>query len=209
MAIIGVTGGIASGKSAFSGILSRLIGCEVLDADAIARRLLAEDPDVRSEVMAQVLRDAYPGGGPPDRAALRKVVYSNPEAKARLERILHPRVRKEWVAACEWARAESRHCIVDIPLLFETSAQGLFDVTLVVACSRTVQQGRLTSRGLEPDIAASIVASQLPSSAKIALASHVVWNDGTRECLEAQAREFAVFLEAFSPGERKSLDGVE
>ena len=82
--------------------------------------------------------------------------------------------------------------LVDIPLLFETDAQRHFDFTITVACSPDVQQARLMARGLDPVLAKKIIRAQMPAPEKIALSSHVVWNDGDLAALKDQAEYFAL-----------------
>ena len=192
MAVIGITGSIASGKSTFKDLLVKLLACEVMDADALARNLLEKDECVRREVLSAISPDAYKPDGTPDRSEIRRIIYSDPAAKARLEAILHPRVRKIWVEAAEVAKSEGRHLIVDIPLLFETDAAGHFDFIVTVACSPDVQLLRLVERGIETVLAKKIIHSQMPVPDKIARSSHVVWNDGGLSALSDQAEQFAV-----------------
>lgn len=191
MAIIGITGSIASGKSTFRDLLAPLLPAQFLDADAIARVFLNGDADVRAEVLAAISPNAYGPDGSADRGEIRRIIYSDAAAKARLEAILHPRVRRTWVAAAELARREGRHVLVDIPLLFETRADPHFDLVITVACSPDVQQARLTSRGVDSTLARKILHSQMPVSEKIARSSHVVWNDGHLQALKDQAGHLA------------------
>jgi len=194
MAVIGITGSIASGKSALRDLLAPLLPAETLDADLIARNLLDQDPDVRVRVKAGISPRAYRADGSADRLEIRRIIYSDPAAKSRLEAILHPLVRKTWTAAASLAREENRHLIVDIPLLFETGAAGHFDFVITVACSPEVQNARLAARGIAPDLARSILSTQMPAAEKISRSTQVVWNDGSLAALEAQAREFAATL---------------
>lgn len=194
MAVIGITGSIASGKSTFKDLLVKILASEAVDADAIARNLLEKDDCVRREVLSAISPEAYKPDGTPDRSEIRRIIYNDAAAKARLEAILHPRVRKIWVEAAELARSEGRHLIVDIPLLFETDAAGHFDFIITVACSPDVQLRRLVERGLEPVLAKKIIHSQMPVPDKIARSSQVVWNDGDLPALMDQAEQFGVLI---------------
>lgn len=198
MGVIGITGSIASGKSTLRDILAARLSAEALDADFIARDLLENDSVVRARVAAEISPLAYPGGGPADRAEIRRVIYGDPAAKSRLEGILHPLVRAVWTAAAVRARRENRNLIVDIPLLFETDAAKHFDFVITVACSQEVQRARISDRGLDPDLAARIIGAQMPVDEKIVRTSQVVWNDGGLEALDAQAREFVSGMRAGS-----------
>jgi len=194
MAVIGITGSIASGKSTFRDFLVPILPAQAVDADAIARYLIEEDPDVRAQVLAAISPLAYKPDGLPDRAEIRRIIYGDPAAKARLEAILHPRVRKTWLHEAELANKEKRHLLVDIPLLFETGAAPLFDITVTVACSPDIQQSRLVARGLDAGLTQKILLSQMPVPEKIARSGHVVWNDGKLDALKDQAEYFAARL---------------
>jgi dephospho-CoA kinase len=125
---------------------------------------------------------------------IRRIIYGDPAAKARLEAILHPRVRRVWLEEAAVAKTEGRHLLVDIPLLFETGAAPHFDFTITVACSPDVQQARLAARGMDAGLAKKILLTQMPVPDKIARSSHVVWNDGNLSALNDQAEYFAAWL---------------
>ncbi|MEI6033011.1 MAG: dephospho-CoA kinase [Verrucomicrobiae bacterium] len=199
MAVIGITGSIASGKSTLRDILAALLPGEVFDADLAARDFLDHDPEVFRQVKAEVSEAAYREDGSADRQEIRRIVYSNPAAKSRLEAILHPLVRKAWTAAAARARAERRHLIVDIPLLFETNAAGEFDFVVTVACSPEVQNARLAARGISPELSERILSSQMPAAEKILRSTQVIWNDGCLAALEAQASELASLVSKSLP----------
>jgi len=196
MAIIGITGGIASGKSTFSRALAGSLAAWIFDSDACARELLDSDPAVREAVIRDILPTAYRVDGTPDRAAIRALVFSDPAAKARLEAILHPLVRARRQALADDVRADGRDLLVDIPLLFETSASSGFDLIVTVACSPQIQTRRAMSRGLTLDQVEQIVASQWGNAQKIAQSDFVIWNDGSLRMLVAQAEELASRLES-------------
>ena len=200
MAVIGITGSIASGKSALRDLLAPILPAAALDADLIARSLLENDPGVRARVTSKISPHAYRADGSADRVEIRRIIYSDPASKSRLEAILHPLVRAAWTAAAALAREEHRHLLVDIPLLFETNAAGHFDFVITVACSPEVQIARLADRGMDPDLARSILATQMPAAEKISRSTQVIWNDGALAALEAQAREFARMVAGEKPG---------
>jgi dephospho-CoA kinase len=181
MAVIGVTGGIGSGKSTFSKMLADHLSARLFDADSAARELLESDRAVRQEITSELFAEAYSPDGKPDRAAIRRLVFHDPTAKARLESILHP-------------RQDATPVVVEIPLLFETSAERFFDCIVTVACSHETQLARTAARGLPRDEAESIIRSQLPLERKTSLAHFVVWNDGSLTNLENQASELAKIL---------------
>ena len=194
MAVIGVTGGIGSGKSTFSKMLADLLGARLFDADSAARELLESDPAVRERITSEIFAEAYSPDGKPDRAAIRRLVFHDPAAKARLESILHPRIRERWTQLAAECRQNATPLVVEIPLLFETGAERFFDRIVTVACSHETQLARTAARGLPRDEAESIIRSQLPLERKTSLAHFVVWNDGSHANLENQAGETAKTL---------------
>ncbi len=196
MAIIGITGGIASGKSTFSRALAEIRSAWIFDSDACAQELLDSDPSVREAVIRDILPTAYRADGTPDRAAIRALVFSDPVAKVRLEAILHPLVRARRQALAEDARADGRDLLVDIPLLFETGASSGFDLVVTVASSPEIQTRRAMSRGLTLAQVKQIVASQWSNAQKIAPSDLVIWNDGSLRMLQSQAEELASLLES-------------
>ena len=194
MAVIGVTGGIGSGKSTFSKMLADHLGARLFDADSAARELLESDPAVRERITTELFAEAYSHDGKPDRAAIRRLVFHDPAAKARLESILHPRIRERWTQLAAECRQNAAPLVVEIPLLFETGTERFFDRIATVACSHETQLARTAARGLPRDEAESIIRSQLPLERKTSLAHFVVWNDGSHANLENQASELAKIL---------------
>ncbi len=192
MPILGITGGVATGKSSFVRELSSLMTAELFDADVCARQLLTQD----AEVLDQVRRHFGPAvcseHGSVDRKRLRELVFSNPERRRLLESIVHPRIRERWMSLASASRTAETHLIVDIPLLFETSAFEHFDRVVVVACSASVQRERLLRiRGLDEATAAGMLSAQLDLSWKMKQCHQVIWNDFSLSLLAAQAALFA------------------
>ena len=195
MAVIGVTGGIGSGKSTFSKILADHLGARLFDADSAARELVESDLAVREKITTELFADAYTPDGRPDRAAIRRMVFHDPAAKARLESILHPLIRERWTQLAAECRQNATPLVVEIPLLFETGAERFFDRIVTVACSHETQLDRTTARGLSRDDAESIIRSQLELEQKTSRAHFVVWNDGSHANLENQASELTKILQ--------------
>lgn len=195
MAVLGITGGIATGKSSFTAMLKGMVEAEFFDSDVCAKELLDSNAEVRQEVRARVGAGALDESGEIDRGRLRKLIFDSASHKAILESILHPRIRRAWVERARRARESGVTFVVDIPLLFETKAETLFDRILVVACGRETQIGRMqTLRNMPLDLAERIIASQIPIKEKVLLADHVAWNDGAVATLRAQAEIFANIL---------------
>ena len=187
MPLLGITGGIASGKSTFRKLLLERIEADAFDTDACARELLDDDVSIREQVLEQVHPHAYEESGKPNRALLRELVYKDAAKKRTLEGILHPMIRDRWSRQAREAEAANRMFVVDIPLLFETKAESLFDKIIAVACSVELQLLRLErNRNLPREISEKIIASQMPMSVKISRSHHVVWNEGTLDILTAQ-----------------------
>ena len=195
MPALGITGGIATGKSTYAGALARELGAEVFDADQCAHELLAGDRHVQSAVREQFGPAVFHEDGTPDRPALRDRVFGDEDARQKLEAILHPRIRERWTALVAVAKSGKNWLCFDIPLLYETHVEEHFDRVIVVACSTATQRQRLrVARGLSDDIASRIIAAQLDLREKISRATHLIWNDSTTASLERQATLLANWL---------------
>jgi dephospho-CoA kinase len=190
--LLGLTGGIATGKSALARLLHERANLTAFDADTFVHELLATDHEVISAIR---LEFSLPYA-PIDRTTLRQIVFSDPAARRRLESILHPVVRARWQGLADDCRAHGRSFLADIPLLFETGAASAFDATIVVAASPQVQRQRLADRGLDREMIEAMLASQWPIGQKVALADHVIWNDGSPAELE---RQCVLLLDALFP----------
>jgi dephospho-CoA kinase len=193
--VIGVTGGIATGKSTLTRSLAGRLSAEAFDADSAVHILLREDRKVRVAIESAFGPDLYSPDGEPHRSQLRALVFSDDQKRAQLEAILLPAVRAQWLARAEAARREGIWLLVDIPLLYETAAESHCDRVVVVACSGRTQRQRLgAARGLDPELAQRIIAAQLDLQTKISKADHVIWNDSTISSLEAQGELLANWL---------------
>jgi len=191
--IIGITGGIATGKTTFARILSKLLGTECFSADEYSGILLASDVEVVKEIKERVCPDAYHVDGTPDRARLRAVIFTDPAARRELEAILHPRIGIAWQAELARHRENKLPFFVsEVPLLFEAGLEGDFHSVVCVACSEEARLARLTARPrISLDDAKKMIASQIPLNDKIERSGSVVWNDGTLDALAAQAEVLA------------------
>lgn len=195
MPVLGITGGIATGKSSFVEALRRHLPAALFDADATVHELLAGDPRVQAAIREQFGAAVLQGDGSPDRLKLRDLVFRDPARRADLESILHPAVRERWQAQAATHRTGPDWFYVDIPLLFETAAQEHFNRVVVVACSAATQRARLREkRALDDAMMEKIIGAQLDLGQKIKLADHVIWNDSTVACLDGQARLLAGWL---------------
>ena len=195
--VIGITGGISTGKSTFCQRLRDLAGAKRFDADQAARQLVNEDAEVRTLLRREFGPAIFSASGDLNRAALRAIVFADKGKKRALEQILHPRIRRQWATEAEQSRQSGEIFLADIPLLYETKGETLCDRVVVVACSQKIQLQRLIARtGLRPSDALAMISSQMPLPQKISRADHLVWNNGLLSNLEAQAAIFARFLTA-------------
>ena len=193
MPAIGITGGISTGKTALCDCLRETIpAAKFFNADQAARHLVDLDPDVKKEVAAEFGADIYSAASDLNRARLRGIILESAAKKNALEKILHPRIRRQWSAEAQNYRQSSDFFFADIPLLYETGGETLCDRVVVVACSPDVQLGRLLQRGsIDRSVAEKLVKSQMPLEEKIKRADHVVWNNGERSVLMEQAQLLA------------------
>ncbi len=198
MLTLGITGGVASGKSTLARFLAAALGdAPLFDADACVRSLLSDDPDVRGDVTHLFGPAAYAADGAPDRTLIRSLAFASPENRRALERILHPRVRAAWTTErLRWI--ETGACnffLVEIPLLYETGADRVVDRVIVAGCRVETQLRRLVKiRHVPEPIARAILASQLDPAEKIRRCDHVAWNESSPQHLLEQARILARHL---------------
>ncbi|MFV0338882.1 MAG: dephospho-CoA kinase [Chthoniobacterales bacterium] len=186
---IGLTGGIASGKSTVSKEILENFDIDHCDADVIVHELLKSDLLTRKEVLSHFGDDILDASQNINRAALGKIVFASDEKRRILEGILHPKVRMEWMRLLGAAKERSRSILVEIPLLFETRAETQLDTIVLVACSAETQLQRMIDRrGLSTERAKAILAAQMKTSEKIAKANHVIWNDGSLSCMSLQVQ---------------------
>jgi dephospho-CoA kinase len=199
MPAIGITGGISTGKSTFCDCLREIIpAAKFFDADRAARSL-AELPEVKQEILGEFGREVFSPKGDLNRARLRAIILTNATKRRSLEQILHPRIRRQWMAQAERHRNSPDFFFADIPLLYETGGETLCERVVVVACSHKVQLDRLVKRiSLKDSEAEQMINSQLPLEEKIKRADHVVWNNGDRATLMEQAKSLVVFWQAQS-----------
>jgi dephospho-CoA kinase len=185
---VALTGGIATGKS-FCLARFAALGVPVIDADVLARDVVVPGSHALDAIAERFGAGVLLPGGTLDRAALGRIVFADPVARADLEAIIHPRVYR---AIREWSvnlPAGTNLSIADIPLLFETGHHHDFDRILVCACEPAEQIRRLVARDRlsEADARARLDA-QWPIADKVARADHVIWTDGTMGETEGQVR---------------------
>ena len=199
MPAIGITGGISTGKSTFCDCLREIIpAAKFFDAD-VAAHALPKLPEVKQEILGQFGSEVFSPEGDLNRAKLRAIVFADATKRRSLEQILHPRIRRQWMAQAERHRNPSDFFFADIPLLYETGGETLCERVVVVACSHKVQLERLVKRiSLKGSEAEQMINSQMPLEEKIKRAEHVVWNNGDRATLMEQAKSLLVLWQGQS-----------
>lgn len=189
MPVIGITGGISTGKTTFCDCLRELVPTAAFfDADQAARDLSEHDPEVKELIRGEFGPAVFSASGGLNRAQMRSIVFADAEKKRALEQILHPRIRRQWSLEAERRRNSADLFFADIPLLYETGGETLCDSVVVVACSPSLQLDRLVARTQLDRLAAEqMIRAQMPLTEKIRRADHVIWNNGARALLAAQA----------------------
>jgi dephospho-CoA kinase len=187
--VVGVTGGLGTGKSTVARMLEEWRGVVVLDADRIAHDVIQPRKVAWRQILERFGKDIVHSHEDVriDRKRLAELVVEDDDARRDLEAIVHPRVLKELAAEIHELRHDThgnrrkKMVVVEIPLLFETDSQGLVDHVVVVTATPEVALRRLRERGMTEDDAARRQAAQMDLSAKAALADTVIDNSGDRE----------------------------
>lgn len=187
---VGLTGNVGAGKSTVARVW-RELGATVVDADDLARRAVEPGTEGFDRIVSRWGTGVVAEDGSLDRGALRGIVFSDPEARAGLEAIVHPAVAALREAEELEARARGETALVaEIPLLFEVGMADDFDVLVLVDAPEATRQLRLVgARGLDADEARRMIAAQMPAELKRARADVVIENTGSLAELEARARE--------------------
>jgi dephospho-CoA kinase len=186
--LVGLTGGVGSGKSTVADML-RELGASVVDADEAAHAVY-EPGSPGFDAVVREFGDQYVAGGRIDRSRLGELVFNDDDARRRLNSIVHPLVR-DWMAlrTAEAAERGAEVVVQDVPLLFENGLERLFTTVVLAYVPEEVQVERLVSgRGFTPQRAHAMIAAQMPIENKRGLAHHVINNSGTREETLTQVR---------------------
>jgi dephospho-CoA kinase len=187
MRIVGLTGNIASGKSAVAARLADH-GALVVDADVLAREAVEPGRPALAAIVGRWGPKVLRRDGALDRAALRRLVFADPAERAALDAIVHPAVGRLRNAAVETARRRGEPLVIcDIPLLFEAGLDRTVDIIVLVDAPVATRRARLIrDRALDPADADAMIAAQWPAERKRARADHIIENDGTLEDLDAK-----------------------
>jgi dephospho-CoA kinase len=196
---IGLTGGIATGKSYVVRRL-RAEGVAVVDADVLARDAVARGTPGLAAVVARFGDRVLTPEGDLDRPRLGDIVFRDEAARHDLENIIHPVVRRGIAAFFENLPPETTFAVADVPLLYETRRERHFHKVIVVACDPATQIARVMRRdGLSAEDAARRVAAQLPIEEKVRRADYVIRTDGAHAETDAQVARLLTSLRSAAP----------
>lgn len=205
---IGLTGGLATGKSTVAAMFAEL-GAPVIDADALVHELLAHDATVGSLVL-KTFGEAVAGpDGMIDRARLAATVFGDPDQVARLTGILYPRVRAR---IGEWFSEQKTHgapaAIAEVSMLYEGGATHLYDAIIVVAADLATQLERFVSRGGTADDFSARLAHQWSLEEKLKKADYIINNNGSREATREQVQRIWAALQHRNVGQSTGKEGA-
>jgi dephospho-CoA kinase len=184
--LVGLTGGIGSGKSTVARMLEAR-GAVVFDADVLAREVVEPGTPGHAAVIERFGANVLAPGGELDREALASIVFADPAARRDLEAIVHPEVRRRFAEGSEDFRETDRVVVFSAPLLVETGMHTAFEVLVVVSARSDTQIERLMrDRGMSEEAVRSRIAAQASPEARAEVADVIVDNEGSLEELEAQ-----------------------
>ncbi len=184
MLIIGLTGGIGSGKSAVSKLFAEL-GVPIIDADIVSRQLVEPGQPALQQICLAFSDEVLSANGALDRSKLRSIVFSKPDKRAQLEAILHPLIQQEMLHQA--SLLNSPYCIFAIPLLLEAGQTGLVDRILVIDAPEELRRQRIKQRDqLDDNQIDEIFTTQLQRQARLAQADDIIHNDSDLNQLRAQ-----------------------
>lgn len=186
MLLVGLTGGIGSGKSTVARLLEKR-GAVVFDADLLAREAVAPGTPGHAAVIERFGADVLAPGGELDREALASIVFADPSARRDLEQIVHPEVRRLFAEGSEAYRDTDRVVVFSAPLLVESGMHTAFEILVVVSATVATQIERLMrQRGMSEASIRARIDAQAPLEDKAAVADFIVDNEGTLDDLESQ-----------------------
>jgi dephospho-CoA kinase len=184
--LVGLTGGIGSGKSTVARLLEKR-GAVVFDADLLAREAVAPGTPGHAAVIERFGADVLAPGGELDREALASIVFADPSARRDLEQIVHPEVRRLFAEGSEAYRDTDRVVVFSAPLLVESGMHTAFEILVVVSATVATQIERLMrQRGMSEASIRARIDAQAPLEDKAAAADFIVDNEGTLDELESQ-----------------------
>ncbi len=185
--VVGLTGGIGSGKSVVSREFEKL-GIDVIDADIIAREVVMPGTPALAKITEHFGNEVLNSDGSLNRSLLRQKVFSNEVEKAWLNKLLHPAVRQHMADAIE--NTTSPYCILAVPLLIENNLTGMVNRVLVVDCSEMLQIDRASQRdGSDRELIQSIMQSQVSREDRLAAADDIILNNGALNLIPPQVNQ--------------------
>jgi dephospho-CoA kinase len=196
--LVGLTGGIATGKSTVSEML-RGLGAEIIDADRLARDVVEPGQPAFKQIVAEFGAGVVGADGALDRKKLGAIVFADPERRKRLEALTHPAIRERFQARLDELAARGFAGLVffDAPVMIESGSYKNMDRMVVVVTDEATQMARLRGRdGTDDAEGRRKIASQMPLAEKAKLADHIVDNSGDREATAAQVRRVVAALTA-------------
>jgi dephospho-CoA kinase len=195
--LVGLTGGIASGKSTVAKILEHL-GAAIVNADVLAREVVEPDQEAWKDIVARFGPDVLKPDQTLDRQKLRTVIFNDPDARKELEAIIHPRVRALAEQRIrEHGAAGFAIVVYEVPLLFEAKIHEWLRPVILVACDIDTQRRRLEQRDqIDSAAAQKIIDAQMSLAEKRRLADYVIENNGSLSDLERQVREVLAKIQA-------------
>lgn len=207
---VGLTGGIASGKSTVSRIFASF-GAKVLDADEVAREVLLPGQPAWTKLRRAFGQEFFHPDGTVKRKQLRKLVFADPEKRSQLNAIVHPEVMKEINRRSEIlsSSVQTGVLLVDVPLLLEVGVANRFDKVVVVYVRKSVQINRLQQRdGISEEEAKQALKAQMALSKKVEQADYVIDNSGTLEETQAEVQRVWQELLVLARNERRGETGT-
>jgi dephospho-CoA kinase len=203
MTIVGLTGGIASGKSTVANLFTEL-GAYLIDWDVLAREVVRPHLKAWEEIVEYFGEEVLNEDSTLNRQKLGEVVFNDEKKRGRLNQMVHPRIFEEDIRKTQEIRNLNPDAVVikDIPLLIEIQARQFVDKTLVVYASEETQLKRLMERGLSLEEAEERIKAQLPLTEKVKFADFVVYNDGSLEEIKRQIEKIYASLR----GEREGME---
>ncbi|MGH8104276.1 MAG: dephospho-CoA kinase [bacterium] len=184
--IIGLTGGIGSGKSVVSRIIESC-AVRVVDSDAVAREVIESNSALLPKIRKLVGAGVFTKSRDLNRPALAKLIFENPEMRRRLERLLHPLIRRRILEEVRVAKRYKEHLVVTVPLLFEAGFTTPFGEVWVTAAPLKARISRLAARdGISAAEARRRIRVQMPQSQKIKRADRVIWTNVPIATLKAR-----------------------
>ncbi|MGO9568988.1 MAG: dephospho-CoA kinase [Desulfomonilaceae bacterium] len=210
MLIVGLTGGIASGKSTVSRMFEQA-GIPVICSDELAREVVRPDSPGLAEIRRIFGEDVLDGEGKLDREAMARLVFQDRSKRKILESIIHPRVAEEQNKRLRTLEGQGHSIvIVDVPLLYETGWEQFVDLVVVVYVPRGMQEERLVKRdGMSVDDARSRLDAQMPIDEKRRLADRLVDNGNTLEHTRRQVETLVEELKEAAGSKRATGSGIE